>query len=211
MGCIRSSNEFDFPNFHFRIIVQIIAVPPTTEAITIRTVVVVFCMAAFFFVTSLGAAEAAASTELVTRTTLGVEEVTGGVLMIDVVGRREGVDEMIDVVDEADDVLRTLLLDDNGVLLTTLSRTLVDEAEGEDVGGGLGLSEGVTDGSGGTTGVDGGAGVLDDCGAGLDEAGGGLPPAPTTGPMTVAWGPRFLIRRFRLLWSRRAGWAYPFA
>jgi hypothetical protein len=60
--------------------------------------------------------------------------------------------------------------------------------------------------------VDGGPGVLDGSGGGPDEGSdGGFPPAPTTGPTTLAWGARFLIKRFRPLWSRRAGWAYPLA
>jgi len=93
-------------------IVQIMAVPPTTDAITISTVVVVFCIAAFFCVTSLGAAEAAASTELVTRTTSGVEVVRGGALAIEVVGKAE---EMVcneEEVVEDEDELETMLLDD---------------------------------------------------------------------------------------------------
>lgn len=96
----------------------------------------------------MGVEEAAASTELVTRTTLGVEDVMGGVLVIDVVGRAEGMDEEIEVVDDDDEVLGTmllLLLDDNGVLTTVLSCTLVGEAD-EEADGALGLLGGVTDG-----------------------------------------------------------------
>jgi hypothetical protein len=107
-------------------------------------------MAAFFFVTSVGVEEAAASTELVTRTTVGAEEIVGGVLVIDVVGRAEGMDEEIEMVDDDDDVVGTmlllLLLDDNEVLMTVLSCTLVGEADEEEVEGALGLLGGVTDG-----------------------------------------------------------------
>jgi len=82
------------------------AVPTTTDAMTIRTVVVVFCIAAFFCETSLGAAEGAASTELVTRTTVGEE-----------VGRSRGVATEVGVVKELevvdeDEELETTLLDD---------------------------------------------------------------------------------------------------
>jgi hypothetical protein len=162
MGCMRSSKEFDFPSFHFRMIVQIIATPPTTDAITIRTVVVVFCIAAFFCVTSLGTAEAAASTELVTRTTSGVEVVMGGTLANDVVGKTAEMDDNAEVEDEDDEgTERTLLDDDEMLAVATLSVVLVGETVSVDDEGELGLLGGVTDGEpgagglGGATGFDG--------------------------------------------------------
>jgi hypothetical protein len=120
MGCMRSSNEFDFPSFHFRMIVQIIATPPTTDAITIMTVVVVFCIAAFFTETLLGTAEAAASTELVTRTTLGVGAVVGDTLAIDVVGKTAEMDDKAEVMERDDEEMETTLLDDDGMLAVVM-------------------------------------------------------------------------------------------
>jgi hypothetical protein len=162
IGCMRSSNEFDFPSFHFRMIVQIIATPPTTDAITIRTVVVVFCIAAFFCVTSLGTAEAAASTELVTKTTPGAEVVMGGTLAIDVVGKTAEMEDKAEVADEEDEGTEMILLDDDEMLaVVTLSVVLVGETVSVDDRGELGLLGWVTDsgpgagGLGGATGLDG--------------------------------------------------------
>jgi hypothetical protein len=167
MGCMRSSNEFDFPSFHFRMIVQIIATPPTTDAITIMTVVVVFCIAAFFTETLLGTAEAAASTELVTRTTLGVGAVVGDTLAIDVVGKTAEMDDKAEVMERDDEEMETTLLDDDGMLaVVMLSVMPAEETVFADVGV-SGLLGGVSE-------VGSGEGGLGDVASGVDGDGRGV-------------------------------------
>jgi hypothetical protein len=166
MGCMRSSNEFDFPSFHFRMIVQIMATPPTTDAITIMTVVVVFCIAAFFCETLLGTAEAAASTELVRRTTLG-EAAVGGTLAIDVVGKIAEMDERAEVMKGDDEEMETTLLDDDEVLaVVMLSVMPAEETVFADVGV-SGLLGGVSE-------VGSGEGGLGDVASGCEGDGRGV-------------------------------------
>jgi hypothetical protein len=193
--------------------VQMTAVPPTTEAITIKTVVTVFCIWAFFAGTPVAVADAA-DTSLVSVTmvggepflldviTLGAEDVTGSgaaVVKGAVVVGSGGTDETTDATG-ADVGATTGATTELTMLLTMLgvgatgATELGAGATGTEMIGSLGV---------GGAGADVGLGAAE-VGAGPGSAGG-----TRTGPgLTMA---RFLIKRLRAPCSRGRGASFGLA
>jgi len=208
MGRMRSSNWEDALNFHFLMIVQMIAVPPTTDAITMSTVNVVRLILDDDD-EAAAVDEADASDASVVTVTLGVDMGTIAVVGRVVLGAAvvRGATETEEDVDDdagADELEDELLLElvDVKELTMLLKRLEVDdddvvEVEEEEV-------------------VLETAGLLEELEvelvdvtlalAPLELPVGGLFPAPLTGtrgvPSALA-GTRFLISRLRLTWSRR--------
>jgi hypothetical protein len=199
--------------------VQMMAVPPTTEATTMRTLVAVFCIWAFFAGTPV-AVEDAADTSLVSVTMFfeddllivvtgpGTEGVVLGSGAIEVVAATVGTTGKVDdvvgraaaTVDVAVSELTMLFTSPTEVVAGCASVVAGIVADG--VTGLLDMGW-VTDGFAADVS---GAGGLAEVGGTL--AGGVL----TAGRETKSWGARFLIRRLRLPWSRRRGSAlYPLA
>jgi len=204
-------------------IVHITAVPPTTEATTIKTVVTAFCIWAFFAGTPV-AVEDAADTSLVSVTMFGLEpflaEVVingattvgggGGVEVVNgaaVVVGRGGTDEEIDVTANGCEVVGAATTE-----LTMLFTTGIDEiigggAEEDTTGGGaadettgsLDLGGALTGGADGLAAAEEGAGAVLSAGW-LTGAAMGLTTAKFSGP-------RFLTKRLRVSCSRRTGTA----
>lgn len=152
IGCMRSSKEFDGLNFHLRMMVQIMAVPPTTEAMTMRTVVTVFCICAFLAGTPV-AVEDAADTSLVNVTIFGEEgfledDATNGAVDVGIGG---GVEEVIKgaVVAGGVEVVRGVAATDDttvgaavtGLMMLFTTATGVDKGVSNVVGGGGGLDD----------------------------------------------------------------------